>query len=315
MKTSVTNLMNKTLCTHFTFKTIFVSLMICLTQIVQAGSPLDQIPIQDRGRVKPFHSFAQETMQLIHGSKNLKIKETEKSASSKIKREVSEVVMTFMLAPEQWESTKLIRIDYLALKKALGFKADEKYFSVVDVFGASALPALMQTMAGKAERKEKLNPFDQAVQKLESQLGYVRLLQSGEGLRFVPPKTGDQWLSVNQIEGPVKDQFTKVLTSLITSISNKMQPQGLSSSSKDIKDLKEQVKLFISLAQAENPLAYPKLKIINLELHYNKFKPFLWASIFYFLAFLTMILFWVFSKSYFVSLSWVFTLLGLGLHI
>lgn len=298
---------------------IYILVFFFLMPFIQyaKASPLDRIPIQDRGRVKPFLSFAQETLQLVHGRKTLKLKEEYKPGQTKppkVKRETSEVVMTFMLAPEQWETTKIVRVDFLALKKALGFPKDEKYFSVREILKAESLPSLMQAMATKSERKEKLNPFDQAVQKLESQLGYIRLLQSGDGLKFVPAEKGEQWLSVNQIEGASKEAFTGVLTSLIQVISKKMQP-GSKDVSDDTRALESKVSEFIAVAKKQNLSAYPNLKVINTELVYLKYKPFLWSAIFYFLAFLTMILFWVFSKSYFITVSWTFTFLGLGLHI
>ncbi len=331
-----------------------ISLIVASINVPLAmANPLDRIPIQDRGRVKPFLSFAQETMQLIHGSKTIKIKETSVSGSPKrpsIKRETSEVILTFMLAPEQWETTKIVRLDYLALKKALGFPESEKFFSVAEIFQSQALAPLMQAMATKVERKEKLNPFDQAVQKLESQLGYIRLLQSGEGLRFIPSTDSKSpWLSVNQIEGEPKEAFTGVLVALIQSISNKMQPKGSASSPaetsvatqpiddaanvsphksteatsgtaagpifSEAQDLQAKVDQLIATAQKIHPESYPDMKIIDMELSYLKFKPFFWAALFYFFGFLVMTLYWVLKKDYFVKLCWAFTFLGLGLQI
>lgn len=302
----------------------FLLSLFCFSHVSLASSPLDKLPIQDKGRVKPFLGFAQETLQLIHGSKTLKIKS--EPGVPKIKRETSEVVMTFMLAPDQWETTKIVRIDNLALKKALGFSENEKYFTVQEIFQREPLAALMQNMAAKVERKEKLNPFDQAVQKLEQQLGYVRLLQSGEGMRFVPPPKEEQgaqansglpkdlWLSVNQIEGESKEQFKNVLTSLISMISKKMQdPKSVTA--EDVTNFENQVSAFIKVAEQQNPEAYANLKHIDLEISYLKRHPFLIAAILYFLACLSMILYWVFSKGYFVNVCWAFTLLGLGFHI
>lgn len=290
---------------------------------VWAYSPLDQIPIQDRGRVKPFKSFAQETLYLIHGSKKLKIQDT-KNPSKKVKREASEVILTFMLAPDQWETTPIIRLDHLELKKALGFKAEDKFFSMQDFFNTTTLGPLMQQMSTKVQRKEKLNPFDQAVQKLESQLGYMRLLQSGDALRLVPSKKESTWLSVNQIEGPVKDQFAEVLKSLIQVISNKMNSiqsdskanQDESKNSKsEIENLNQQVLAFIELAKNENPESYVQQNIIQTELHYSSLQPFFWSSISYFFAFLSLMLFWVLKKHFLVYSGWIFTFLGLGFHI
>ncbi len=300
----------------FKMSSFYLAILYMFSNFALASSPLDQIPIQDRGRVKPFISFAHETLYLIHGSKNIKLPDS-KDKTKKVKREASEVILTFMLAPEQWESTPLIRLDHLELKKALGFKSEDKFFSVQDLFKSTSLGTLMQQMATKVERKEKLNPFDQAVQKLESQLGYVRLLQSGDALRLVPSKTESTWLSVNQLEGPVKDKFTDVLKSLIKVISDKMSSENKKSEANKLNetDLNQQVLAFIELAKNENPSSYANIKTIKTELHYSFLKPFFWAALFYFLAFLSMTLFWVFSQTKFVTLCWSFTFLGLGMHI
>ncbi len=289
----------------------FLFLSFLFANSAMASSPLDQIPIQDRGRIKPFKSFAHETLYLIHGSKKLKLPESNDKAK-KIKREPSEVIMTFMLAPEQWEATPIIRLDHLELKKALGFKAEDKFFSIQDFFKAPSLGSLMQQMAGKVERKEKLNPFDQAVQKLESQLGYVRLLQSGDALRLVPSKTESTWLSVNQLEGPTKEKFTEVLKSLITVITEKMSEDN---KKVDTSAFNAKILEFMELARQENPEAYADQRIIKTELHYSALKPFFWSSVLYFFAFLSLTLFWVLKKQNLVAAGWVFTFLGLGFHI
>src|SRR5258708_7742550 len=71
--------------------------------------PLEKIGIQDHGRVKPFHTFATESVQYITGSR------TWKGMSA------TEVVFGLLFAyDKEWENEAFIRLDYGPLKTQLG---------------------------------------------------------------------------------------------------------------------------------------------------------------------------------------------------
>ena len=299
---------------------ILIFLHLFFLSEVWAQSPLGQIPIQDRGRIKPFQSFAMEMLQLIHGSRSLR--ETHSSLGikgSKVKRDPVEIIFTFMLVPQEWENTPFIRVDNPELKKVLNLERKRKYFSISEVLSKSDFSNLANSIAQKIDRQEKINPFEQAIQKLESQLRFVRWLQSGEAFKLVPHIESDTWRSVNDLEGPIKDQFAQMLQSLAQSITQKMK--NLDDNEED-RVLEQQVEGFIQLAQKQSPEKYADLNLIRYELTYNKIQPFRIACLFYFMSFLIMLLFWILKIKNPGSLVihihkvwWGFSFLGLAFHI
>lgn len=280
-----------------------------------AASPLDELAIQDKGRVKPLQSFAEETLQLIHGKRTIKPPKDSQTdpKTAKIKREPSEILMTFMLASEQWAQNKIIVLDNLKLKQALGFPEDQKYFSLQEVLTSKHLQPLVQELDNKRKNEETLNPFFEALQKLEAQVGYIRYIKSGEGFRFVPPKTGDTWLHVNELDPELSEKFTKMMTLFIEYISNKMQQTANEESTRVA--LTAAVKDFKAAARAHNPELYPDEKLLQYELSYNKLRPFRLAWICYLVAFLGILFSWSLGVQWLYRLSWVFSALGLGVHI
>lgn len=303
--------MNKLLC---------LMLVFFNASVVLAATPLNEIAIQDKGRVKPFQSFAEETLQLIHGRKTISAKAVsvdQKSGQKQkgFKRESAEIILTFLLAPEQWQESKIIFIDNLKLKKALGFDSHNKYFSMKEVLGSSQLQPLVQELETKRKNKIKLNSFFQALQKLESQVGYIRYIQSGDGFRIVPPPEGatdSTWLSLNQIDGELKDKFLKVVAEFMQYVTSKME------STEKVADstaLAKAVKDFKEAARAQNPQLYPSEKVLNYELTYNKLKPFRLAWVFYLLAAIFVIGSWIFKTRNIYLASLVLTFLGFAFHV
>lgn len=299
-------------------KIVFLSFVV--SPSAWAGSPLDELAIQDKGRIKPLQSFAEETLQLIHGKRIISPKSSDPEMAkknSKIKREASEILMTFMLAPEQWENNKIIVLDNLKLKQALGLKEDEKYFSLVEILSASQLQPLIQDLENKRKNDETLNPFFEALQKLEAQVGYIRYIKSGQAFRFVPPKEGDLWMHIYELEGELQTKFMTMMKAFVDYITAKIEAGESPEAAKALDDsaLVAAVKDFKNSARAANPEVYPAENILQYELTYNKLRPFRLAWILYLFAFLGVLFSWALSAQWVYKLSWAFSLLGLGLHI
>jgi hypothetical protein len=156
---------------------------------------LSKIPIQDGGRVKPFDTFANESLQLIYGKKTYNGKPA------------AEVVFTWFLIPEHWTEADVIQIRRKTLKEALKLKAEENLFKVKDLLHNDRLPLVFQDLENKQTAKEKLDPYFQDVARLRNQLGLFHVISNGEALRFVPPHEGDRWLSVSEFTGDVREKF------------------------------------------------------------------------------------------------------------
>ena len=261
------------------------------------GDSLKRIPVQDGGRVKPFDTFARESMQLLHGKQKYQGKDA------------AEIVFTMMLIPDLWINTPFIEVNLKGLKDAMKISGDEKYFSPAQLFQNERMPMLLQELRTKRDRQEKLNPYYAAVQRLESQLGMFQALRSGEAIRVVPDQS-DSWKPVVALEGDLKDQFLKITQSFI-SLVGKTQSEN---KSQDDSELSQAVSEFIVKAQAVNPEKYGSLRRINVEVWYNQFHPFMWAWICYLIGALSLTAYLVNNRYVFNQLAWVGLFAGFFLH-
>ena len=96
---------------------LIISLLLTAFSLVYAsesrgatGDRLKELPVQDSGRIKPFDTFARESLQLVYGKQTFK---SETGAS----RPALEVVMTWIMQPQAWSDTPLFEIRHNQVKK------------------------------------------------------------------------------------------------------------------------------------------------------------------------------------------------------
>ncbi len=259
----------------------------------ETGKPLETLPMQDGGRIKPFDTFARETLQLVYGKKSYEGKSA------------TEVVFTWLLIPDHWMTTPFIEVRHAGLKEALKITSDERWLTPQSLFTNERLPLVIQELQSLRERGEKLNPYQQAVQRLESQLGLFQAVRNGTALRFVPNPKSDRWLAVAELEGDLKDSFVAMSKGFVEAVSG---DQAAS------ENFMTAVATFIDKARAQAPEKYADMTRIGWEQHLNQFHPFKWAWIIYLSGLLVLL--WMFSGGprWTNSLSWGLLVGGLALH-
>ncbi len=272
-------------------------LLLASTAFAQVGEPINGLPIQDAGRIKPFGTFAGESLQLIYGKK----KYEDKSAS--------EVVFTWMLVPDHWLTLPLIEVRHAGLKEALKITSTEKHFSAQSLFSNERVPLILQELNTIRTRQEKLNPYYQAVQRLENQLGLFQAIRKGEALRFVPDPASDKWKSVPELQGDAQAAFMKMSKGFVDSIA----ADG-GKNPKPSEEFKSAVTEFIAVARAQAPEKYANMTKIGWEEHLNKFHPFKWAWIAYLLGVICLTFNYFSPRKSMNTASWIFLALGFGLH-
>lgn len=275
----------------------FVLLGVNFSANAGLGESLKRIPVQDGGRVKPFDTFAQETLRLLHGKPKFEGKDA------------VEIVFTMMLIPDHWVTAPLIELRLKGLRDAMKISGDEKYFSASQLFQNERLPMLLQELRSKRDRQEKLNPYYAAIQRLESQLGMFQAIRSGEALRVFPDDSGT-WKSVANMEGEGKESFLLVTQEFIKLVTESQQAGG----SKDSTALSKAVDAFIAKAQSMSPAKYGSLTKVNVEVWYNQFHPFMWAWISYLIAALSLTAFLVSKRPTFNTIAWIGLAAGFFLH-
>ncbi len=282
-----------------------MTLTLMLSSMALAGSSRDAIkyiPIQNGGRLKPFDTFAQESMQLLHGKR------------SRENKSATDIILSMYVVPDVWLNTKFLAVKNFEVKKNLGLDEKENFFSYADLAKAKQLPLLLQNLRSKSDMKEKLNPYDQAVQKVESQMYMFNAISSGMAFTLVPAKPDKStttWLPIAHASPEIVKLFNEIATEFVQSISSELK-NGAGSNSEA---LEKKVVEFRTAAQNENPTLYPSEKDMGIEVLYNKLHPFKWAWILYFVS----AFFFAFSsrqksKPWEFKSGWVFVGLGFALH-
>lgn len=270
---------------------VFLFSFVQNAHALKAGEALRALPVQDNGRVKPYDTFARETLEIVYGKKTFE------------DHPAWEVVLTWMLAPSAWADKELFELRNKDILKALNLDPSRRWFKADEIFSAERFPELMQDLRVRRENKDKLTPYFQALQRTETQWGVFRGMATGELMRVWPTKQNEAWVSIAHLEGPGQAAFLEITKTFVAQIS------GGSAAEAD-----QAVKNFEKLARAENEAAVPPEFRQNLEIHYNDFHPFRWSYICYLLASLTGLTLWALNRRKGNWIAWVFVSLGFLIH-
>ncbi|MCC7403734.1 MAG: cytochrome c biogenesis protein CcsA [Bdellovibrionales bacterium] len=264
-----------------------------------AGDLLRDLPVQQGGRVKPYDSFARESLKLLYGR--------EKFGG----REAADVVLTWLLIPEHWDDAQFVQVRHSGLREALKLDKERIYYSPKELFLNERVGLLIQEMRTKLQAQEKLNPYFQAVQTLENQLSLYHGIKFGQALLVAPDPAGDTWLAVARLPAPLGEKFatmTKAFIKVVTA-----EAEG-SSAKADLGPLQAAVNEFRELARQQAPEKYGNDRKIKTEVHLNTFHPFMWSWIFYLVASLSLLGASVNRRRSLYIVGWGAAIVGFGLH-
>lgn len=268
-------------------------LLFSVSLLSYAGdsSALKNLAVQDSGRIKPFDTFAKETLKMVYGK------------TSYEGRPAHEILMTWVLSPQLWQDKAIFEINYRGLKEALKLPMEKKHFSFAEILGSDQLSTIMQELVSQRESKAKLSPYFQSVQRLENQIFLFKEVGAGRIPGFMPPTEGKNWLSLSQLTGEDQELFMNITKEFLSQL-------GADGAS----DLAGAVAKFSQKVQSINSEAKPDATRIKMEIHYNDFHPFRWAWVLYALGAIFVSVAWFGGVSRFWMASWVVILLGFVLH-
>lgn len=275
-------------------KCLLLLVIFSVCSAVQAAEyTVETLPVQDGGRLKPYNTFAREALTLLYGRSKFKDLKGNK-------HKATEIVTTWMLVPEVWRKKAFVRIDHHALKEALNVKKEQKFFTPEELFGNSRLDVLFRELQTKVEEKQKLNPFFQAIQKLQNQAFTFHGISSGV-MRVVPPTEEGRtdWIAVKDLPKEDASLFFKMLAAYAAQFTSESQQAD----SRLVPATAE----FVGMAQAKNPELYPGAVKMQTEYHYNALAPFMWSWILYVLAAILIFLAVLFERNWLYKASWLAT--------
>ena len=288
------------------------------------GTHLKILPIQSAGRIKPFDSFAKESLQLIYGRKSFK------------GEDASNIVFTWMLIPYFWEKEPIVQVNDHQLKSDLGLDGMKSRFTPKELRGNEKVAFFIQELRKKRENNEKISADLQAVSRLENQLNLFYALSLGQMMSVAPSRESSRWQNVAELEGELKESFSRLALSFTKSLSlsrkgfsnhlneksltqsvnkkqvseaeqsgtkqlettepSKVEPFKVKQSSKgkqseislpdvESEGVKAALLNFILKAKSVAPEKYADLKKIKIEVHYNNLKPFMLSWVLYLMSF------------------------------
>jgi cytochrome c-type biogenesis protein CcsB len=262
-----------------------------------------EIAIQHRGRIKPFDTFASESLQFITGKRSW----NDKGA-------IECMVGWLFNFDREWENEEIVKIGYKPLKKEMGLDQERNFFSYSQLQDNEGLRKVLKEAGTKSRNKERLDDLEKKAVTVQNQLELIGDVFTGQALTILPNPEGlsANWFPITSLNvqgglpyaSDVTERFAIVLKRTIEGFINKDANLWNESSSQLVKMLTE------DLAKG----AYPEKRVLKREIHYNHLRPFRLAWGIYVLGFVFLMVYFVGRKKIFQQLGLVSMMVGLAIH-
>ena len=228
----------------------------------EALSTMRYLAIQHNGRLKPFDSFARETLETITGSPR------------RGNQDPVETVFTIIASPERWQGEPLIAVPFVPLREALGMERTATHISYNELIAMRKLMRMLPAIVTKQQRDEKLSMLEnETMDAFQRFVALSNLLE--HKLAFVPPPgtMAHEWLPIQQPSGYPPEQQTAIRSAwstLMTALRSGPQ-ETVTSASRQMAEVLQHL----------NPSAYAAPWRLRWEVLYNQVAPFRVARVIY----------------------------------
>ncbi len=250
----------------------FVTALQSYASFINPPAALEELPIQENGRRKPYLVFAEETLRALSGRTSLIVRGRKTTAI--------ELITSLWLEPEKpWATETLLLVSYGPLKKTLGLPLDQKLFSYETLRHNSGLLTLMDqaSKARNADPSHRLEGLLKEVADVGMRMALFEEIQDGSLFRIVPsPEPGARWKTLTEWEQGFDLQERQAIQQSF-SLLQLGWAQGNSS------DFVQGLTGLKTLFQNNDTSPIPHWKL-QLEIFYQKSHPFRWAWILYAIA-------------------------------
>lgn len=146
-------------------------------------SSLEELPVQEGGRKKPYLVFAQESLLALSGKTAIVVDDR--------KRDAMDIITTFWLNPEGWEKKPVILVNNKVLKEATGLPRDRKLFSYEELAANTALLKLFDEAQALRARpgNQRLTGLPKDAAEVGMRIAEFESLANGSIFRFVANPT------------------------------------------------------------------------------------------------------------------------------
>jgi ABC-type transport system involved in cytochrome c biogenesis permease subunit len=222
---------------------------------------LKTLPIQHNGRVKPFDSFAWETLNRLSGQPRWG------------GRPPVETIWSMVAYPASWQKVEILSVPFVPLRKALGLSPKTTHVSYNRLVEDRALMRMLPGIIRKQRDGERLTFLEnEALELYDRFVAITELFQ--QRLPLVPPseKESTWWPITDPQAYPLAQQETlrRVWETWMTSLRRK-DPEAIATSACAL----------LGELKALHPSRYPPRWRLSLEVAYNDLAPFHVAVWFY----------------------------------
>ena len=230
-------------------------------------------PTLSGGRLKPFDSFARETVLFETGSRKFE------------SWEPLDLLFSWIAFPTYWETRTWIKISRDDVKRQLGLDESRMTFSPDELLKNSILAQYAEQMERKEPGSmppgaEKNNPREQELRNVLDKISLFHGLVTGRSWLLIPKVSAEGWGNLLEHAPdavPIQKSFIQLLKAYQSG--DQTEFEGVS------KQLRQQVQ---SAAPGFDSSTQSKMEAEHL---YQRFRPFLYAWVFYLIAAIA----WVFS--------------------
>lgn len=243
--------------------------------LATARRPLAEVrmlAVQHQGRLKPFDSFARESLWQITGRAQVG------------REDPVRTVLSMLSDPGHWESHPLLSVPFGPLREGLGMEPQATHIAYSELIATRRLMQMLPAIVQKQQRDEKLSMLENET--MDAYGRFVALTGLFQhDLALLPPveRGGRTWLPVLKPVGypeQMQLQLRETWAELVTAARE-------GSSGVDAAAAR-----FSGLLRATHPQAYPPRWRLRMEVIYNTFAPFAAARLLYLVAAVGLALGW-----------------------
>ncbi len=272
--------------------------------------PLEDVPIQNEGRNKPFFTLAREALVTIHGSDQFTPEKAGLRGGAPRKMSAVEVASAIWFDPTDWESERLIQVTLKPLREKLGLEETRRYFSFSELAENSKVISYLdevRTLQNRADRP-KLTREQQEASNVGNRISLALAMLQGTLFTAIPPSdnpadANKRWLTPSEAStaGLAAGGHWETLREAFIHGDDVAFRNALTTFRDDVK--------------RGAGAAYPAEWIISLEHVYGLLHPFRWAWVAYALGAVALILSQAGRAPFGYRLGWILTLTGFALQI
>ena len=240
------------------YRLCFFAVSVFFSSPGLALNPWKALPVQDRGRIKPFDTLAREILFTVYGKETFKPEKLSSSQEGAQKhkekthppagagarrqsqrtqnktseeetpafsggerRQAVDVILSWMLIPAFWDTVPFILIESGRVKKALGLPPGHRRFSPARLSANQKLRLQLTELQALRQRKEPLNSYFKSLEKLETRRILYAIVKTGAFLKIEPRGAGgeESWRSLPELSAPVREKFQNAVRAYIQWIS------------------------------------------------------------------------------------------------